>query len=221
MQEESANPGAAGRTDKARKRHPQERASRTQRRIVESARLLLSGNAVLSNEAIAENASVSVSSIYRYFQNRGDLFAEMYRQEAADVFQRIASAIAGLDRHNGEQVMARVIEIAVRSVAGDRDARHESLRSIDYELAREISLQVNAQLHQKLVEQIALIANCHQRSVDTNLVAILARLLVGIPRAAVLEDAALIDETRFLGELARTAADLLERTLARADATRA
>ncbi len=197
----------------------QARASHTARRIIDAANQLLNDNCTLSNEAISEAANVSVSSIYRYFNNRSDLFAEMFRLEADNSFNRIAEEISKLDRDNYKRIIRNIIEASAEAVTGDKKVRRSTFRNIEYEVAQEINIKFNYNLHNKLIEQISLVTNCHSRFVDTNLVMLLARLLVSIPRITVVESIEKFDPGKFFTELTETASDILLRIFARADAT--
>lgn len=199
----------------------QPRASHTARRIIDAANHLLNTNGVLSNEAIADTANVSVSSIYRYFNNRGDLFAEMFRIDADNSFKKIAGQISELDRQNFKEIFRKIIETSAQTVSGERTPRRASFGNINYEVGQEINIKFNLSLCSKLVEQVALITNCHPHFVDTNLVTILARLLVATPRVLVVESPGTFEYEGLITELTETAAELLIKIFQRADATHA
>jgi AcrR family transcriptional regulator len=197
----------------------QARASNTARRIIDAANQLLNSNRALSNEAIAETANVSVSSIYRYFNNRSELFAEMFRIDADNSFALIGAKISQLDRSNYRQIIRNIVETSAQSVSGERAARIASFGSIDYEVAQEINIKLNLSLCSKLVEQVALISNCHPRVVDNNLITILSRLLVATPRVLIVESPGTFQYEGLITELSETAVHLMEKIFARADAT--
>lgn len=212
--------GQSGSATKPKRVFHQARASQTARRIIDAANQLLNDNCTLSNEAISEAANVSVSSIYRYFNCRSDLIAEMFRLEADNSFNRIAEEISKLDRENYKLIIRNIIEASTEAVTGDKRARRSAFRNVEYEVAQEINIKFNYNLHNKLIEQISLVTNCHSRFVDTNLVMLLARLLVSIPRITVVENNEKFDPGKFFAELTDTAADILLRIFARADSTR-
>jgi AcrR family transcriptional regulator len=199
----------------------QPRASHTERRIIDAANHLLNTNCALSNEAIADAANVSISSIYRYFNNRGDLFAAMFRIHADNGLKLIAGQVSELDRLNFKEILRKIIETSAQSVSGERTARRVSFGNINYDVGQEINIKFNLSLCSKLVEQVALITNCHPRFVDTNLVTILGRLLVATPRVLIVESPGTFEYEGLITELTETASELLIKILHRADATHA
>lgn len=211
--------GSAVESSKTKKVFRQPRASNTARRIIDAANHLLNTNGALSNEAIADTANVSISSIYRYFQNRSDLFAEMFRIDADTNFRLIAEKISQLDRSNYKEVIRHIIETSAQTVTGERTARSAYFGDINYEVGQEINIKLNLSLCNKLIEQIALISNCHPRYVDHNLTILLARLLVATPRVLIVESPGMFEPKALITELTDTATDVLTKILTRADAT--
>ena len=219
MGEHRHQSGSISHTGKSKSAFKQLRASQTASRIIESANQLLNTNRTLSNEAIAEAANVSISSIYRYFENRHALFAEMFRLDADHGFNKISFEIAKLNQENCKMVLSDIIAISVNSVSNHTDARRSTFRNISYEVAQEINIKFNQSLCDKLVEQISLTMNCHPHSVDRNMVMILARMLVSIPRITIVEDAAAKNNSAFFSALGDAASDLLQNIFVRADAS--
>lgn len=197
----------------------QARASATVQKIIEAANTLLNTRGVVSNEAIAEQANVSISSIYRYFQNRADLLAAIFRIDADHTLGAITDAIAKMDSTNYMTHLKDIIEIAAHSVSGERAARNALYGSIGYDVANEINIDFNLQLQRKLTEQIALISNCHPRFVDDNLVVILARQLVTIPRLLFLENPETPDHKGIVTELTKASVGLFKEAVERAKLT--
>lgn len=195
----------------------QTRASNTARRIIDSATQLLNADMPLSNEAVAEAASVSVSSIYRYFDNRSDLFAEIYRLDAQATIEKIEREIAQLTQDNPRYVVARIIAIAAEAVSSDPGRQRAIYGNIEFEVAHEVNIQFNRRLQERLIEQIAVVMNCHPRYVDSSLVAILGRLLVScVPQIIVLESSDTVDVERVFSELCTMAGDTLTLIMERA-----
>jgi len=200
----------------------QTRASNTARRIIDCATQLLNADMPLSNEAVAEAASVSISSIYRYFHNRSDLFAEIYRLDAQETIEKIEQEIVRLTQDNPRDVVARVIAIAAEAVSSNPGRQRAIYGSIDYEVANSVNTQFNRRLQERLIEQIAVVVNCHPRFVDASLVAILGRLLVScVPQIIVLESTDAVDAGRVYSELCAMAGDTLAQIMERAMAMRA
>lgn len=199
----------------------QTRASNTARRIIDSATQLLNADMPLSNEAVAEAASVSVSSIYRYFHNRSDLFAEIYRLDAQDTIEKIEREIAQLTQENCRYVVARIISVAAEAVSSNPGRQRAIYGSIEFEVANAVNIQFNRRLQERLIEQIAVVMNCHPRFVDASLVAILGRLLVScVPQIIVLESSEAVDVERVFSELCTMAGDALTLIMERASVTR-
>jgi AcrR family transcriptional regulator len=189
--------------------YKQQRAANTASRIIEAANQLLASNQPVSNEAIAEIANVSISSIYRYYENRSDLFSAMFKLEATRTFDRIANEIEQLTRENHKLVFRNVIEISARAVSGDTFAQLSTNRNINYDTAVEVNISFIQSLCDKIIERVSLILNCHPGSIDPNLVTILARLLVSVPRITMLENPELAKNSSLFGELTECASSTL------------
>ncbi len=207
-----------GRTGRARA-VKQARASETVQRILSAANHLLNTNGHLSNEAIAEEADVSISSIYRYFRNREELFAEVFWMDASQMFETIAEKIGAIGKHHHRAHLEEIIQISVNSVSGDRTARARSYGKISFDAANEINITFNHRLKNKLTEQVALISNCHPKYVDESLVLILSRLLVSTPRLMILEESERLEHTQVLQALADTSQGILSSLIERAERT--
>jgi AcrR family transcriptional regulator len=219
MRKPKLSPGKVVDSSNPKRIFRQPRASNTARRIIDAANHLLNKNGALSNEAIAEAANVSISSIYRYFQNRSDLFAEMFRIDAENNFRLIAEKISQLDRTNYKEVIRHIIEMSAQSVTGGRTARRAYFGDINYEVGQEINIRFNLSLCNKLIEQVTLVSNCHPRCVDNNLITLLARLMVATPRVLIVESPGMFDQQALITELTDTATDVLIKIFTRADAT--
>jgi hypothetical protein len=143
----------------------------------------------------------------------------MFRIDADNSFDLIGAKISQLDRSNYRQIIRNIVETSAQSVSGERTARIASFGSIDYEVAQEINIKLNLSLYSKLVEQVALISNCHPGVVDNNLITILSRLLVATPRVLIVESPGTFQYEGLITELSETAVHLMEKIFARADAT--
>jgi AcrR family transcriptional regulator len=190
--------------------YKQQRASQTAARIIKAANHLLNSNQPVSNEAIAEAANVSVSSIYRYFENRGDLFAAMFRNEAEMTLEAMAACIATMLKSNYKDALRAIIAIAAKSVSGDTYARRSTHRNISYDVVLEVNVSFHNTLSEKLTERIALIHDCHPNTVNPYLVDILARILVALPRVSLIETPDYLEQAVLLDAVTDTAADVFQ-----------
>jgi AcrR family transcriptional regulator len=202
--------------DSDRDAYKQKRAASTASRIVEAANQLLASNQPVSNEAIAEIANVSISSIYRYYENRGDLFSAMFKLEATKTFNRIAGEIERLTRDNHKEIFRNIIAISARAVSGDTFAQLSTNRNIDYDTAFEVNIGFIESLCDKLVERTARLLNCHPESIDRNLITLLARFLVSIPRITLTENPQLANATTLFDELVEAAGSTFMKVYGRA-----
>lgn len=197
----------------------QARAHKTAERIVTAANQLLNATGHFSNEAIAEKANVSVSSIYRYFKNRDELLGEMFRVDADEIFEHITAAIQSINTTNYRVHLEEIIKISADSVSGQRTSRSQSYGKISYDVAKHVSLSIHSQLHSALTEQFALICNCHPRYIDQNLVLILARVLVTMPKLLILENPDEFDQATLMRELTNTSIEIFSKVIDRAKRT--
>ena len=100
-------------------RHPahlaDERHRQTRRRILEAARAIVTegGYAQASMSAVARRAGVATGTLYRHFDAKGDLFAEVFRDAAGREEDLIAAIVADHDLPVGER-LARAVEVFAR-----------------------------------------------------------------------------------------------------------
>jgi len=85
---------------------PRRRADATQNRgrIIEAARAVIANSDELKLNAIAKQAGVGQGTLYRHFPSRGDLLAEVYRQEVQEL---VATAPALLAEYAPLDALAR------------------------------------------------------------------------------------------------------------------
>ena len=82
-------------------------ATENRARIIEAARAIIANSDEPKLNAIAKRAGVGQGTLYRHFRTRGDLFAEVYRQ---DVDELVAAASVLLAEHEPIEALSRWLD---------------------------------------------------------------------------------------------------------------
>ena len=100
------------------------RKAQTRERIVSAARAQLAegGYASTGIQAIATRAGIATGSVYRHFESKADLAAEVFRRAAAPELAAVSAAAADDGRPARERVAAGAEAFARRALAGPTQA---------------------------------------------------------------------------------------------------
>jgi AcrR family transcriptional regulator len=94
-----------------RKSPRQERSRRTVERILDAAARIFheQGYAAATTNDIADEADVSVGSLYQYFPNKGALLVALTARHIEDTTAGLADLLSGLDAEAGFEVILRAV----------------------------------------------------------------------------------------------------------------
>ncbi|HEY1709763.1 MAG TPA: helix-turn-helix domain-containing protein [Rhizomicrobium sp.] len=179
-------------TKTARRAPKQARAKATIDAILEATAQILEkqGEKVFTTNHVAERAGVSIGSLYQYFPDKRAILREMAKRET-DALREAASRMPAKDRD--EQYVHRLIG----AFAGRPHLRRVVVKSLTADVADMPMEKIGAD-----VDRAA-----HQLEPDFKLSRIdgyiLSRAVIGIVRAAVIEDAPFLYKPEFAQALVR------------------
>ncbi len=177
----------------------QARAAETVAAILEATAQVLEagGLAALTTNAVAARAGVSIGTLYQYFDGKDAILLELARREMTDTVNRLAREALPAGRAPEERVRAAVRAI-LDAFRGRMRARKAVVQAI---LAQGLAVE--------LMGPVAAFIASHPAAAMPNLsreqVFVLSRSILGIVRAAVMEEQPFLRSTAFEDELVRLA----------------
>lgn len=195
------------RVEKKRRIPVQSRAGATVAAIFEATAQLLddAGSQRLTTNAIAERAGVSIGTLYQYFRDQDHLLRSLAEREMRQVAERVLDIAAAPAPIGAEMRIRQTVRALVGAFGGRQRARRRLLLAL---LARgqgdplidtmraTANAFVGRQLNGEAAEAVTL-------SPVSGFV--LTRAVMGVIRAAVFEEAAIMKSAEFENELVRLA----------------
>ena len=188
-----------------RKTPRQERARVTVDAIVEAAARILRSDGMhgLNTNRVAEQAGVSIGSLYQYFPNKQTLIAELRRQHFAAVRAEMGAALQAAASLPLEAATRLLIEASIRAHGIDPQLhRIIDTQGPQLELSEDDGSQHSAR---RAIEQLLLAHRANLRpGLDIALAARISyRLVESLTHSAVIDDPALLAHPHFVDELTR------------------
>lgn len=177
----------------------QARAAETVAAILEATAQVLEagGLAALTTNAVAARAGVSIGTLYQYFDGKDAILLELARREMTETVNRLARETLPADRSPEERVRAAVRAI-LDAFRGRMRARKAVVQAI---LAQGLAVE--------LMGPVAAFIGSHPPAAMPNLsreqVFVLSRSILGVVRAAVMEEQPFLRGAAFEDELVRLA----------------
>lgn len=177
----------------------QARAAETVAAILEATAQVLEagGLAALTTNAVAARAGVSIGTLYQYFDGKDAILLELARREMTETVNRLARESSPADRSPEERVRAAVRAI-LDAFRGRMRARKAVVQAI---LAQGLAVE--------LMGPVAAFIGSHPPAAMPNLsreqVFVLSRSILGVVRAAVMEEQPFLRGAAFEDELVRLA----------------
>lgn len=191
-----------------RKTPRQARAEATIAAIVEAAAQILEkdGDDAATTAAVAERAGVSIGTLYQYFTDRDAVLAAVIRRDREKVGAEIARRIAEANPQSGEALVRDIIA-ALLAVMRPRRRRR---RLIALGVAmRAQTADETAPMIDRIGLLIASVAVRYPAEIARPLTPVrayvLTRAVMGALRAALMENAKVLDDPEFEEELVRLA----------------
>jgi AcrR family transcriptional regulator len=175
----------------------QSRAGETVAAILEAAAQVLEagGLAAFTTNAVAERAGVSIGTLYQYFADKQALLRALAERELKRTLAAVAAALRGDPQASGEQRVRAMIRALVNAFRGRLRARKAVIQAV---LAQGASFE----MMQPITEFLA------QSEDDRALVRlgreqtfVLSRAIMGVIRAAVLEEQPFLRSKGFEDEM--------------------
>ena len=178
----------------------QTRAAETVSAILEAAAQVLEagGPAAFTTNAVAERAGVSIGTLYQYFADKQAMVRALAEREMRRTLAAVATALRGDPQASGEARVRAMVRAMVNAFSGRLRARRAVIQAI---LAQGASFE--------MMQPIAAFL-AHTEGDDRTLTRltpeqtfVLSRALMGVIRAAVLEEQPFLKSRSFEDEVVR------------------
>lgn len=191
-----------------RKKPRQARAEATMEAIVEAAAQILErdGEEAATTARIAERAGVSIGTLYQYFADRDAVLAALIRRDRQTVGAEIMLRIAEGNPSNAE-AMVRDIIAALLAVMRPR-RRRRRLIALGTAMRVQAGDETASMIDRVGLMMVAVAARYPDdiaRPLTPTRAYVLTRAVMGALRAALMENAKILDEKDFEDELVRLA----------------
>ena len=177
----------------------QTRAEETVAAILEAAAQVLEagGLAAFTTNAVAERAGVSIGTLYQYFADKQALLRALAERELQRTLAAVATALRGDPQASGEQRVRAMVRALVNAFRGRLRARKAVIQAVLAEGASfEMMQPITAFLAQSEDDR-ALVRLSREQTF------VLSRAIMGVIRAAVLEEQPFLRSRSFEDEVVR------------------
>jgi AcrR family transcriptional regulator len=185
----------------AKRRIPrQARAEETVAAILEgSAQVLEAGGlAAFTTNAVAERAGVSIGTLYQYFADKQSILRALAERELRRTLTAVATALRGNPQASGEERVRAMVRAMVNAFSGRLRARRAVIQAILAQGASfEMMQPITAFLAQSEGDDRALVRLTREQTF------VLSRALMGVIRAAVIEEQPFLKSRSFEDEVVR------------------
>jgi AcrR family transcriptional regulator len=185
----------------AKRRIPrQARAEETVAAILEgSAQVLEAGGlAAFTTNAVAERAGVSIGTLYQYFADKQSILRALAERELRRTLTAVATALRGNPQASGEERVRAMVRAMVNAFSGRLRARRAAIQAILAQGASfEMMQPITAFLAQSEGDDRALVRLTREQTF------VLSRALMGVIRAAVIEEQPFLKSRSFEDEVVR------------------
>ncbi len=191
-----------------RKKPRQARADATIAAIVEAAAQILErdGEEAATTAAIATRAGVSIGSVYQYFENRDAILAAVIRRDRETVGAEIVRRIAEGNPKDGEALVRDIVAALIAVMRPRR--RRRRLIALGSAMRAQAGDETVTMID-RVGALIALVALRYPKEVARPLSPVrtylLTRAVMGTLRAALMENAKVLDDPAFEEELVQLA----------------
>lgn len=178
----------------------QTRAEETVSAILEAAAQVLEagGLAAFTTNAVAERAGVSIGTLYQYFADKQALLRTLAERELHRTLAAVATALRGNPQASGEDRVRAMVRAMVNAFSGRLRARRAVIQAI---LAQGGSFEMMQPIATFLAQSEGDDRSLVKLSREQTFV--LSRALMGVIRAAVLEEQPFLKSRGFEDEVVR------------------
>jgi AcrR family transcriptional regulator len=199
-------------SENMRKAPRQRRATQTVDAILEAATQILQsdGDERLTTNRIAERAGCSIGTLYQYFPDKDAIVAAIAERERQKILAAIIKALQDVEPRDAEAVVRGIIRTLVGAFSRRRQARRivtmMMLRRWQFTRDRQGADEIAA----LLVNSVGHARNANDRPISPVTAYVLTRAIVGVIRAAVLENSSWLESPEFEDELVKLARQFLK-----------
>jgi len=164
-----------------------------------SAQVLEAGGlAAFTTNAVAERAGVSIGTLYQYFADKQSILRALAERELRRTLTAIATALRGNLQASGEERVRAMVRAMVNAFSGRLRARRAVIQAILSQGASfEMMQPITAFLAQSEGDDRALVRLTREQTF------VLSRALMGVIRAAVIEEQPFLKTKAFEDEVVR------------------
>jgi AcrR family transcriptional regulator len=184
-----------------RKIPSQERSRQTFALLVEAAAQVLEsqGEEAVTTNAVAERAGYSIGTLYQYFPDQDAILVALAEREKSRILERMRSLMGKIDGGDSEGRLRDFVRALIQSFAKRRGARRQFSLMVARTAKRErdgrgVDLDEFSDI---LIEAWRKLRLEREAAMDRIHAFVLTRALLGVLRAAALEDTPLIKEQAF------------------------
>lgn len=183
----------------------QARSAGTVASIVEAAAQILErgGLAAFTTNAVAERAGVSIGTLYQYFADKNELLMALARDEMEAALVEVGRALQGGDDPSIEGRVRAMVRAIVHAFRGRQRARKAVVQAI---LAQGSSVELMAPVANFIArtgDAVGRTPHAVLGALTPEQVFVLSRSLMGVVRAAVLEEQPFLARRSFEDEIVR------------------
>jgi AcrR family transcriptional regulator len=178
----------------------QSRAEETVSAILEAAAQVLEagGLAAFTTNAVAERAGVSIGTLYQYFADKQALVRALAERELRRTLAAVATALRGNPQASGEERVRAMVRAMVNAFSGRLRARRAVIQAILAQGASfEMMQPITAFLAHSEGDERPLVDLTREQTF------VLSRALMGVIRAAVVEEQPFLKSRSFEDEVVR------------------
>jgi AcrR family transcriptional regulator len=178
----------------------QTRAAETVSAILEAAAQVLEagGPAAFTTNAVAERAGVSIGTLYQYFADKQAMVRALAEREMRRTLAAVATALRGDPQASGEARVRAMVRAMVNAFSGRLRARRAVIQAI---LAQGASFEMMQPIAAFLAQSEGDDRTLTRLTPEQTFV--LSRALMGVIRAAVLEEQPFLKSRSFEDEVVR------------------
>ena len=178
----------------------QTRAEETVTAILEASAQVLEagGPPAFTTNAVAERAGVSIGTLYQYFADKQALLRALAERELQRTLTAVATALRGNPQATGEERVRAMVRAMVNAFSGRQRARRAVIQAMLAQSASsEMMEPITEFLAQSEPEDGTLVRLSREQ------IFVLSRALMGVIRAAVIEEQPFLKSRSFEDEVVR------------------
>jgi AcrR family transcriptional regulator len=153
------------------------------------------GLAGFTTNAVAERAGVSIGTLYQYFADKQALLRALAERELQRTLVAVATALRGNPHASGEERVRAMVRALVNAFSGRQRARRAVIEAI---LARGTSFEMMPPISAFLAQSEGALTRF-----DREQMFVLSRAVMGVIRAAVVEEQPFFKSRSFEDEMVR------------------